>query len=493
MNERTDDLVKPTMVRYEVLAWLCALSMITYIDRVCIKQVGEDIQLALGLTKDQLGLVFASFFLSYSLFEVPAGWLGDRYGPRRLLVRIVVWWSVFTMLTGAVFPFTLDSGYRLTIPPLGIDVPLLLNGFIVLLGIRFLFGAGEAGAYPNIARALRNWFPYSQRGLTQGWPWTFGRWGGALAPVLVGFFSFWFGWRGAFVVFGLMGVVWAIGFVIRFRDTPREHPHTNEAERKLIETDPMVPGAYLTACAAPEPPLAWRRMLASPNLWFLCLMYFCSNAGMSFFFTWDVQYFKNVLGLSGRWLELAAGAPLFFGGLGCICGGLLTDRQVQIWGRRWGRSLQGLIANVAAGLLFLIAALITQPLSAVGLLCLAAFIKDFAMATSWSACIDVGHRYSGTVAGVMNMLGNFGGAISSTLVPRLVSLVSTGSLAFLFAQSISTPTMAWKVTLYYAGGMFVLSGLFWLFINPRRVIVYSSADQQRLLAAGDLLPEKTNR
>src|SRR5262249_9308942 len=197
-----------TRTRYWVLAWLCSLSMLTYIDRVCIKQVGDDMQRELGLTPQQFGWVFSVFGLSYALFEVPSGWLGDRFGPRRVLGRIVLWWSLFTALTGCVWSFTLDSGHRVTLPWVdwtwegggfswsrsGVEVPVLFNGFLLLLLIRFHFGAGEAGAYPNSARALRNWFPYGRRGLAQGLLWMFGRWGGAVAPLLIGLFTLWFGW-----------------------------------------------------------------------------------------------------------------------------------------------------------------------------------------------------------------------------------------------------------------------------------------------------------
>src|SRR5262245_44117823 len=203
-------LATPTLVRYKVLAWACALSMITYIDRVCIKQVGGAMQQALGLTPQQFAWAFAAFGLAYALFEVPSGWLGDRLGPRKVLCRIVVWWSIFTALTGLIWSFTWDSGLVLNLP-FGWYVPILFNSFLLLILIRFLFGAGEAGAYPNIARALRNWFPYRRRGMTQGWPWTFGRWGGAVSPLLIRTLSYWLTWREAFVVLGLLGVVWAIG------------------------------------------------------------------------------------------------------------------------------------------------------------------------------------------------------------------------------------------------------------------------------------------
>src|SRR5262249_1412986 len=189
---------QPTRVRYKVLAWACALSMITYIDRVCIKQVGGDMQHELGLTPQQFSWAFSAFGLAYALFEVPSGWLGDRFGPRRVLCRIVIWWSIFTALTGLIWSFSWDSGYALLLPVGGYEIPIVFNSLLLLILVRFLFGAGEAGAYPNIARALRNWFPYRQRGMAQGLLWMFGRWGGGIAPALVLALSACFGWRLAF-------------------------------------------------------------------------------------------------------------------------------------------------------------------------------------------------------------------------------------------------------------------------------------------------------
>lgn len=476
MNDRAVkelDLPQPTSVRYGVLAWLCSLSMLTYIDRVCIKQVGGPMQAELGLTAQQFAWVFSAFGLAYALFEVPSGWLGDRYGPRKVLARIVLVWSLFTALTGCVWQFTLDSGWRFSLPWFDatwtdglvpsfsgtwVEVPVLMNGFLLLLLIRFLFGAGEAGAYPNSARALRNWFPYSRRGLAQGLLWMFGRWGGAVAPLLIGVFALWFGWRGSFVAFGILGVFWVLAFFTWFRDTPEEHPAVNEAERLFIR-------GQRGESASPAP-LSWGYMLRSPTLWALSGMYFCSNAGWCFFITWDVKYYETVLGLQDMPLRIASGAPLFFGGVACILGGFLTDRQVRIWGRRWGRTLQGMVAYALGAAFFLLALASNNPWLAVPALCMASFMKDFAMAVSWSTCIDIGHRYSGTVAGFMNMVGNMGTFVSPPIVAWLAS------------------RGAWDKALVYSGAMFSVAAFLWLFIDPRRVVVYSPDDFERLRATG---------
>lgn len=444
----------PTLVRYKVLAWVCALSMITYIDRVCIKTVGGDMRAELGISEADFAWVFSAFGLAYALFEVPSGWLGDRFGARLVLCRIVVWWSLFTALTGMVWKFSSDSGYVIELP-FGIEIPLLFSGFTLLLLIRFLFGMGEAGAYPNIARALRNWFPYSRRGLAQGLLWTFGRWGGALAPLLITLLIGLFGWRGAFFVFGAMGLVWVVLFWRWYRDTPRLHPAVNEAERDLIESG--------VGDAGKPAALSWHTMLRSRTLWLLSIMYFCSNCGWCFFITWDVRYYETQLGLSDWELALASGAPLFFGGVACLLGGFLTDRQVRVWGRRWGRTLQGFLAYGLGGTFFLVALLLREwPLLAVASLCLASFLKDFAMAASWSTCIDIGHRYSGTVAGFMNMVGNFGTFVSP---PIVAALAGKGE---------------WGWALVYSAGMFFVASACWLFIEPRQVVVYTPEDRRRL-------------
>lgn len=440
----------PTRTRYFMLAWLCSLSMITYIDRVCIMQVQDDMQSSLGLTKQQFAWAFSAFALAYALFEVPTGWLGDRIGPRKVLARIVLCWLLFTALTGVVW------------------------GLISLVVIRFLFGAGEAGAYPNIARAVRNWFPYSERGRAQGLVWTFGRWGGALAPPLVIALTLPFAhygtdaWRGAFLLLGVIGVLWVVGFSYWFRDSPADHPGVNEAEQAVIHAR-VAPTAALA-------PLSWSAVLSSKTLWCLSFMYFCSNSGWSFFITFVNPYLKNDLGLRGWHLHVASGAPLFFGGIGCLLGGLLTDRQVHIWGRRWGRTLQGLVAYALGGGCFLAAGLLTgsYPLLAFVAICTASFVKDFAMGASWATTIDIGHRYSGTVAGMMNTVGNLGTVFSPPLVAWLVWFVG------------GEEGTKWGVSLFYYASMFFIASLCWVFIDPRRVIVYAPEDHRRLQQEGAL-------
>jgi MFS family permease len=203
-------------------------------------------------------------------------------------------------------------------------------------------------------------------------------------------------------------------------------------------------------------------------------MYFCSNAGWSFFITYVTPYMKNDLQLTGLQLHLASGAPLFFGGIGCMLGGFLTDRQVRVWGRRWGRTGQGVIAYALGSAFFVAAGLLTEKyaLAAFASLCFASFVKDLAMAASWSTTIDIGHRYSGTVAGVMNTIGNMGTVVSPPIVAHLAEITGRGK--------------DMRFSLYYYSAMFLVASIIWFFINPTRVIVYAPHDRERLEEAGVL-------
>lgn len=448
---------KPTNVRYMVLGWACSLSMLTYVDRVCIKQVGDEMQADLGLSNQQFAWVFSAFALSYALLEVPSGWLGDRYGARQVLCRIVLWWSFFTALTGLV-PVLGDSYLALPEGMAGWVAPIPI-ALILLVAVRFLFGAGEAGAYPNASRALRNWFPYTRRGFAQGLLWTFGRWGGAIAPMMIAVYALPWGWRGAFVLFGVTGAIWVIFFSYFFRNSPAEHPGVNAAERALIHEK----GDEKT-----KPPISWLSILKSRSLWFLCAMYLCSNAGWCFFITWDVKYYDTVLNLKGMDLRIASGAPLFFGGVACLVGGLVTDVMVRILGRRWGRTLQGFASYLLGGCFFLLALTTDIPWLAVSCLCIASFFKDFAMAVSWATTLDIGHRYSGTVSGFMNMVGNLGTVIAPPVVAH-------------YAKQ-----ERWDFALYFSASMFFTACVCWLFINPRKVIVYDADARVQLKAQGVL-------
>src|SRR5689334_10223413 len=234
----------PTRARLGVLAFLCTLALLLYIDRVCIGQAASHIRKEFGLSEQQMSWVFNAFLLAYCLFEVPAGHWGDRHGSRGVIARVVVCWSIFTALTGAAI------------------------GLTSLIIIRFLFGAGEAGAYPNAARVVTRWFPARERGRVRGAITFVSLVGAIVAPILASHFIQLFGWRPTFSIFGALGLLWAAAFYAWFRDDPANHPSVNAAEVALIREP--IPGAESSedADAAPRH-IPWSRVLASPNVWLL--------------------------------------------------------------------------------------------------------------------------------------------------------------------------------------------------------------------------------
>ncbi len=435
----------PTWERWKVLAWLCCLSVFTYIGRIGISsQIRENIESSLHLIPSLTAYAISAFTLSYALFELPAGWLGDRFGARKVLTRVVLCWMVFTALTGA--SWSLAS----------------------LVFFRFMIGAGEAGAFPNITRATREWFPFRELGMAQGYVWMLARFGGAISFTFLLALTLVFGWSWTFVVTGAIGVVWVTFFWARFRDTPAQDPKVNDAERALIAG-----GKRETPAPAP---ISWARLLLSPVIWFLLLMYFCSNAGWAFFSSWITPYLEGDLHLQGVKLAFASALPWVFAGVACFLGGFLTDRMVRRWGRRWGRTLIGAAGYGVAAALMVLAHLISTHHAAwaFGAICFSSFAKDLGMAATWAITIDIGHRYSGSVSGLMNAFGNMGQVLSPLVVVQLAILFGTRA----------HPN--WNISLPYNAATFFIAALCFLLVDPRRTVVYSDADRQRLEAEGAL-------
>jgi MFS family permease len=399
---------RPTRVRFGVLGFACTLALVTYLDRICISQVSKPMQDDLGISSEQFGWVFNAFTLGYLLFEIPSGRMGDTWGARRVITRIVLWWSLFTAMTGLLWPFALGTTGWLA----------LINGsFLLLLLVRFLFGCGEAGAFPNLTRAVAVWFPFTERGVALGWIWMSARIGGALAPLAIERLThFLGGWRPAFWCLGAIGLVWCLFFYRWYRDTPEERPDCNAAERELIRAGPYSWKPDVAGHAVPWSMLG-RALLRSSNLWALCV----GGAGISFswyfYATWQPRFLNEVHHLEGATAAIAAGLPFFTGAFGALLGGRLSDRLTPIVGRRWGRSLLGVVALAGAGLAFLAAGLVTNAWLAVFLLCLTTFLNDVTVPLFWAVSADIGGRSAGAVSGLMNMMAGIGPLISQPMMP----------------------------------------------------------------------------
>jgi MFS transporter, ACS family, glucarate transporter len=408
MND-SKSLAAPTRIRYSILALLCFLAMITYLDRAMYGSAKDDIMASVGREPADFYYLLIAFQIAYAIFEVPTGWMGDRFGPRSTLLRIVLWWSFCIGLTGIA---------GLSIP--GLDVVAI--GFSVLILVQFLFGMGEAGAFPNITRSLYNWFPLTQRGSAQGTIWLSARFMGGLTPltwvVLTRFIGL--GWRQVLALFAGIAAAWCLVFYLWFRNHPEEHSFTNAAERDLINT-----GRTPHTGHAGVP---WGKILSSSNLWFICGMYFVTN------FCWYFMMFFLPGVLKGQFKEmnatddgkllvaLIAGSPLLIGMFGCILGGILTDRYVRRTGdRKWGRRAYGMLGYGMAGVCYLLATLFIDNFWAfAACVMMMGFFNDLIMSSAWATCQDVGGRYAAIVAGCMNMIGNLGGALTNFITGRVL-------------------------------------------------------------------------
>ncbi|MBY0588166.1 MFS transporter [bacterium] len=385
-------------MRYRALTLLCLLSMITYIDRVCFGVAGPSIVSALGLRDvSDLKGAFTAFAIAYSLFEVPSGWLGDRWGARVTLTRIVLWWSTFTIVTGMI-------GWSWQ--------GMVIGGAGTLIVIRFLFGAGEAGAYPNITRALHDWFPPHQWPGVQGMVWMSGRLAGGLTPLVWMFLVAGPGsilsWRSVFFLFGGIGFVWCLFFWVFFRDRPGEHAKVNELERHLIRDGREPEHASDSTLTGDS-----REVFFLGELWLLSAIYFLANYGWYFNITYLPSYLKDHFSASDTdvWMALYKGGPLWIGAIGCLVGGRLAE-IVGRWSDRpryWRRILNA-IALAGSGAFWLAAIFATS--ATMFFLCAsaAAFCTDLTLGSTWATCQEIGGRFPAVATAVMNTVGTLGAA-----------------------------------------------------------------------------------
>jgi MFS transporter, ACS family, glucarate transporter len=420
-------VIPASRTRVVVLTFAFLLAVITYLDRVCISAAAPFITSDLHLTTLQMGKVFSAFALAYSLFEIPSGWLGDVSGPRRVLTRIVLWWSGFTMLTGAAL------------------------GFRTLTATRFLFGAGEAGAFPNMSRSLSRWFPLSERGKANGVMFFGSRVGGMLSvPIALVLIDRW-GWRASFVIVGSLGLVWAAAWYVWYRDRPAEHPSVSASELAWIEQDRT---AGQKRRVAQESATPWQALIRSRNLYAICAMYFTYGYGLYFYFTWLPTYLIQVLGFSVLRGGLLAGLPFLCAGLANLAGGWLTDAMARGRGLRAARCGLGFSAFFAGAVLTFASTLVPQATAKAVLLALALGSVDLALGACWAVCLDIGRDHAGVVTGCMNTFSNLGGLLTPLVVAYAVDRWQSWTIPF------------YVTAIVYATGAFI-----WLTIDPERPIV----------------------
>lgn len=376
----------PTRARFVLALWLCGLSGVLYLDRICMSQAVPAIQSEFALTNEQVSYVLMAFTLAYGLFEIPTGRLGDRYGSRNVLTRIVVWWSAFTALTGAS------------------------TGLIMLIGVRFLFGAGEAGAFPNAARVISRWFPVGERGRIQGLMLASAQFGAVLAPTAAAYLIEFIGWRWAFAVFGLIGIIWAIGFWRWFRDNPADHAGVND--RELAE---ICDGSSVSAT---DPgPIPWRAIFVNRGILVLSLMMICGAFYTYFFYSWFPKYLSSARGLSNIQAGRMASFVLAGSAFGMLLGGWLADR-LSHWTSDPLQARRGLgaICFLTAALCLFIGVRCDDPYTLAALWGASFCAMHITLPNWWSVAIPQCGRHVGAIFGLMNGMGVIGALASQWFV-----------------------------------------------------------------------------
>jgi MFS transporter, ACS family, glucarate transporter len=414
----------PTHARRNVLWLIFFLAFITFFDRLCISAAAPAITKEFNFTASQMGWIFSAFSFAYAIFEIPSGWLGDTLGTRKALTRIVICWTIFTMLTGAAI------------------------GFWSLLTIRFLFGAGEAGAFPNIARTVSRWFPISEqgRGISVAF---FGLAVGSAVSVPIVFpLVERFGWRWTFVLVGLAGFVWCAVWYWWFRDEPKDHPAVNEAELQLIQANKD------GVAAAHRVP--WKLLFTNKNLLAIGAMYFAFGYGIFFYITWLPTYLIKARGFSAEYAKWFSALPWVVSGLAFLFGGWLTDKLARR-NLKLARRGVGIVGYAVSGLALIAVALTPNRVVAALLLAVAACFQMMTLSAAWSVCLDVGRKNAGVVTGFMNMIGNFGGTLSPIVVGQAVDRLQS-----------------WTLPFYIAAGVFAFSAVMWLFVDPNQSVVEES-------------------
>jgi MFS transporter, ACS family, glucarate transporter len=377
----------------------------------------------LGLSQIQFAWVFTVFYIAYGIFEMPTAWLGDRWGQRRMLIRIVGCWSLFTIFTG------------------------FARSLAMLLMTRTVFGAAEAGAFPTLSRALSRWFPLHERSRANGIMWMGARSGGALAPPVAVALIALIGWRGTFAVFGVVGLIWCAMCAFWYRDEPAEHSSVNGEELRLIRLG-----------AAPPPQagerVPWKALLLNPTMIALFCSYFASGFGFQFFVTWLPTYFMREHGLTLQRSGVFASLPLAAGAIGCLMGGVIADWITRRTGSvTIGRRSVGVSGFLLGAIGYVAAIYAHSAEAAIAFLALASGAHDLTLPVLWATTTDAGGRFGGTASGFVNLASSLSGMLAPLSAALLERMFGSFHAAF-----------------FVAAAMYLSGAALWLIIDPQKSI-----------------------
>lgn len=430
----------PTVVRFAVLAWICAAAALAYVSRNAIAVAESTMRSDLGLTKEQSGWLMSAFFISYAVFQIPGAWFGQRFGARRTLPVFAVVWSVATATMAA-------------------------SGFFVLVFSRVVKGLSQAGLVPICTGVIAKWFPKTGRAFGTGALASSMSVGGAAGAALTGWLVVAIGWRWMFVLYSLPGLLWAAWFWNWFRNAPQEHESVNAAERELIEGQQTVAIADEKASAIPVPVAVggapasaprtpWLQLVTSPAMWCICGQQFFRAAGYMFFTSWFATYLQEARGVTIAISGVLTMLPLIAVVAGSLAGGVISDTIL-----RHTHSIRLARQALAGGSLAICAALtlsagfFADAWAAVLIISAGSFFAAVAGPCSYTITIDMGGEHIPMVNSVMNMCGNVGAMLFPLLVPWL--LRETGS---------------WNAVLLTFGGVYVAASLCWGFLRPEGTV-----------------------
>lgn len=411
-------------VRYKMVFGTFMLAMIVLFDRILLSVAKDPVAESLQLSDKEIGWAMSIFALGYALFQTPAGLFADKYGSRKVLTIVVALWSIFTALTGAVW------------------------NYAVLLIVRFLFGAGEAGAFPGMARAIYSWIPLQERGIVNGINFSGGRIGAAFALPMVAWLMDLVGWRMTFVILGAVGILWGIIWYLWFRDNPEDHHEMSATEITYIQEHTDRPIAE-----EEKGKIDFGKLFKSKQMWLLMGQYFASNFTFFFCLTWLFPHIKAKYNLDAIEAGFYASAPLIFGALGNWFSGFLVDYIYKK--KKWAlsRKMPAIIGFILASGGIVASVYMEEVTPAIICISIAVFGADMTLSPSWSACVDIGKQFSGAVSGTMNMAGNIGSFLTALAFPYLLEM--TGSEVPFF---------------YLAAALNMLAIFLWMAVKPQNAL-----------------------
>ena len=380
-----------------------ALAAFTSMDRAVLSLARGRIAQDLALSDVQMGLVFGAFTIAYACCEIPSGWLGDRSGPEGVMTRIALWWAFFMAATSRTI------------------------GFATLYASQFLFGAGAAGCYPSIARSFANFLLPKERARAQGMIWLGARWGGASTPIIMAILFRFMGWRAAFAALSAIGLVWALAFLRWFPKSPK----------------PEREGSH--------PPIPWGVFLRSKTVWLLCGQYFALVFPWFFLVTWAPAFIDERYRPDAAMGAVLKMLPLLFGGAGALVGGLLTAPLAHRLGNLGrARKMLACLGFAGASAFLVVASGRSGAVAGVIAVALSSFCNDVVMPAAWGTAADVAGPWSGTVSGIMNMVGNAGGAL----------------FGFTAGVVLEATRHNWNIVLWMNAAMYLAGIVLWLALDP---------------------------